>query len=249
MSRSKNWELIAYPENCDKELLLEKLSDLQINYYLSPLHNMDVYTKLDVEQKKVDADKIGYPKKEHWHLILCFASMKSFAQVVEISKELNCSAFVKEVHSLVGALRYLCHLDEKNKYIYSENDVVCRFNDYAQRIEVGTNNFNFVGQLVADLSMNRINEFYDLIAFYSATDNKKMLNFCQKNSYFSVSVVKSKKYSKENVDKEIKKRYNNTCKPSGGAQASSKSLQEDFPSPSVTESLALEAGNEDKLPF
>ena len=204
LSRSKNWELIAYPENNDKELLLDKLSELQINYYLSPLHNMDIYTKLDVEQKKIEPDKVGYPKKPHWHLILCFASMKSFQQVVEIATDLKCSLFVKEVHSLLGALRYLCHLDEKNKYIYPQNDVVCRFNDYEQRIELGSKNFDYIGQVVADLELNKIFEFYDLIKLYSATNNKKMLNYCQNNSYFVVSICKSKKYSKKDLDKNIK---------------------------------------------
>ena len=229
MGRCKNWELIAYPESCDKELLLEKLSDLQINYYLSPLHNMDVYCKLDVEQKKIDADKIGTLKKEHWHLILCFSSMKSFKQVVDVAQELKCSAFVKEVHSLVGALRYLCHLDEKNKYIYNENDVICRFNDYQQRIEVGTINYDYIGQLIADLSLTHITEFFDLIKYYSGLGNKKMLAYCQSNSYFVVSIVKSKKYSKKVLDKKEPLPYNGTCKPSGGAQALPQGLQDEIP--------------------
>ena len=197
MARCKNWELIAYPESCEKELLLEKLSDLQINYYLSPLHNMDVYNKLDVEKKVCTEEKIGLVKKEHWHLILCFSSMKSFNQVVEIATELKCSLFVKEVHSLPGALRYLCHLDEKNKYHYSVNDVVCRFNDYAEKIECGKSKTDLTGELIAILKLNHIQEFFDLVAFLTENQNFKMLEYVRSNSYFVVSIVKSIRYSKK----------------------------------------------------
>ena len=207
MARSKNWELIAYPESCEKDLLLDKLSDMQINFYLSPLHNMDVYGKLDVEKKNCEADKVGYPKKAHYHLILCFSSMKSFQQVVDIAVELKCSLYVKEVHSLVGALRYLCHLDEKNKFIYETKDVVCRFNDYEQKIEVGSKNYDFIGQVIADLELEKISEFFDLIKFYSSSMNKKMLQYCQNNSYFVVSICKSKKYSKK-IEKLLDKKEN-----------------------------------------
>ena len=34
MGRCRNWELIIYPESCDIDLLKEKLSDMQINFYL-----------------------------------------------------------------------------------------------------------------------------------------------------------------------------------------------------------------------
>lgn len=201
MGRCKNWELIVYPESCDLDILKGWLSDHQLNFYLSPLHNMDVYGKYDVEQKKCGVEQLGQLKKEHYHLILCFSSMKSFAQVVDIATEIKASAFVKEVHSMCGALRYLCHLDEKDKFKYSVNNVYCRYNDYLDKIELETTNYNFIGDLYTTLKIERITEFSDLVAHYIETNNKKMLHYCQNNSYFVVSICKSMKYSKKGIDK------------------------------------------------
>ena len=91
MSRKNSIATILYTENVSKETYIEHINDLHINAYMSPLHTDE-------------------GKKEHYHLMLFFGSLKSDSQIkeiVDIVGGVGCEPIISNRQYA----RYLCHLD------------------------------------------------------------------------------------------------------------------------------------------
>lgn len=110
-SRYRVWTCIVYPESAP-ENWESILDDKHISFCVSPLHCYDV-NELD-----------GELKKAHYHVIFAFEGKKSFEQVFELTEQLN-SPIPKRVDSLRGAVRYLVHYDNPEKFQYSISDIRC----------------------------------------------------------------------------------------------------------------------------
>lgn len=107
--RTRLWTAVCYPESAPADWR-QQLDDLHIEWCESPLHEFDV-------------NPTGEVKKPHWHLIFAFDGPKSFEQVSDICKLIN-SPIPQRCHSLRGAARYLCHLDNPEKFQYPVDQIV-----------------------------------------------------------------------------------------------------------------------------
>ena len=115
MSKSANsarcnyWATVVYPESAPEnwQTILE---DAIVPALVSPLHDMDF-------------NPTGECKKEHYHVLLCFESLKSPAQAKEIF-DLIGGVGCERVNSIRGYARYLCHMDNPEKQRYNEDDVI-----------------------------------------------------------------------------------------------------------------------------
>ena len=107
--RTRNWGLVMYPDSCPPNYI-EILNDTHTPYLISPLHNKDV-----------NAD--GKHKKDHWHLLLMFSSVKTAEQVQEIADKLHTPP-PEKIANLKGAVRYLDHRDNPEKAQYNSKDIV-----------------------------------------------------------------------------------------------------------------------------
>lgn len=101
--RSRNFATVVYPESAP-ENWLEVLTDFHIPCLVSPLHDKDV-----------NAD--GEPKKAHYHVVLLYDGVKSDEQVKQVFISIGGVGF-ERVASVRGYARYLCHLDNPEKYQY-----------------------------------------------------------------------------------------------------------------------------------
>ena len=106
--RTRNFATVVYPESASGDWM-EKLADLKIKAFVSPLHDKD---------KNPD----GEPKKAHYHVILMFDSVKSVEQVKEITDEIG-GVGVEKINSLRGYARYLIHADNPEKAQYEKTDI------------------------------------------------------------------------------------------------------------------------------
>lgn len=105
-NRSYNWECVVWPDNLES---LEQIFDFRVKGYLSPLHDMD-------------------GGKPHYHWIMCFDSLKSYDQIMQMIEESELSSAVntvRYVRDLTSSARYLCHLDERKKFHYNPELVQC----------------------------------------------------------------------------------------------------------------------------
>lgn len=108
--RSYNWATIGYVESLKPDFK-EILETLAIPVAISPLHDKDV-------------NKDGSAKKPHYHILFHFSTLKSRAQVREITDAIA-SVGQENVQSLEGYSLYLTHEGCADKAQYSREDVVC----------------------------------------------------------------------------------------------------------------------------
>lgn len=107
-ARGRNWTIVLYPESLPenwKEYLIGE------QCALSPLHDKDI-----------NAD--GEIKKSHYHLLLSYKGNKSFEQIDELARTLH-APIPQRVNSMVGAVRYLVHMDNPEKFQYKISDIQC----------------------------------------------------------------------------------------------------------------------------
>lgn len=119
--RTRYWGFILYQESMP-EHALEIMESWHIPIAVSPLHNQDVWGITDKEVIS-EKRKAGEKKKEHYHVVMMFNSLKSSAQALQYAEQLG----IKHVEPIgdIGAYgRYLCHLDNPEKAQYNENDIV-----------------------------------------------------------------------------------------------------------------------------
>lgn len=104
--RGRNWAIVAYPESLPenwKEIIKSE------PVAISPLHDKDINAE-------------GELKKPHYHLVLSYRGNKSFEQIDEIARLLH-APIPERINSLTGAVRYLTHMDDPNKYQYDSSDI------------------------------------------------------------------------------------------------------------------------------
>lgn len=111
--RGRVFMCVVY-EDSAPENWREILNGLHVTVLVSPYHDKDV-----------NAD--GTPKKPHWHVVLIFDGVKTGGTVAELMWTFggvvapNPAEFF--VNSLRGIARYLCHLDNPEKWQYDPADV------------------------------------------------------------------------------------------------------------------------------
>ena len=182
-ARSNQWEIILYPESLPEKTWQEIIFSTKVPCVLSPCHNMDFMTELDVEKGYKDKLKefpamtraeyenifyaVGDVKKEHYHLIVNYGNgaNKSMEQVQEdFCIPLNSKKVPEIVKSERGAVRYLCHLDHPQKAQY-RIDEVRFFNGYNPKDYFDISNAD-VDRLNIDIIQfiddNNVSGYYEL---------------------------------------------------------------------------------------
>ena len=107
-TRSRHWVCIVYPESAP-ENWRQILDDEHVAYIVSPLHDQDI-------------NPGGEPKKPHWHLMICYSSVKTREQAREITDKLNAPS-PEPVASFRGQVRYFAHLDNPEKHQYNKAEI------------------------------------------------------------------------------------------------------------------------------
>lgn len=158
-NRSYNWECVVWAENLEDK---EQIFDFRVKGFLSPLHDMD-------------------GGKAHYHWIMCFDSLKSYDQIMDMITESGLSAAVntvRYVRDLTSSARYLCHLDERKKFHYNPEYVECiGGTSYSKYLEYETD------RALEDYSL------IELIKKYRIRSYTQLVNYClyvAKSHYKSV---------------------------------------------------------------
>lgn len=190
--RNTNWCLIGYTESLIlmwEDLLSRDVAD----YYISPLHDKDVFTK-DESHKDVNGviveHKKGEKKKPHYHVCVKFDSLKSWEQVREWADGFG-FAMIQSCMSWSGALRYLCHLDGgTGKALYNVKDVKCLNDDYLTVINKATDKAVITKQIISYIKDKKVKEFCNLVA-YACEQGSDWLNEVRQYAFFYKSICQS----------------------------------------------------------
>lgn len=105
----RNWMVIVYPESAPPNWR-DILNEEHTPWIESPLHDKDM-------------NEDGELKKAHYHVMIMYPGQKSFKQMTELLAPLN-TPMPKVVANVNGQARYFAHMDDKDKYQYSPDDII-----------------------------------------------------------------------------------------------------------------------------
>lgn len=189
--RTRNWSFIIYPDSAPKNWR-EIIDDEHIQWIESPLHG-----ELDPDDSE---------NKPHWHVMLLYEGNKSFAQIEEITKRLNCT-IPQKVGSVKGLVRYMAHLDNPEKKQYKTSDIIGHGGvDLAELLKpTSSTRYVLIKEMAQYVKDNQITEYNEL--FYYAMEQRFDDWFpllCDSATYAMSALIKSNRYSFDNSEKIVK---------------------------------------------
>lgn len=149
--RTRNFATVVYPESAPddwKEILIDQF----IPTFISPLHNQDI-------------NPTGELKKEHYHIIIMFDSTKTSEQAQQVFSLIG-GVGCEIVQSIRGYSRYLCHLDNPEKYQYDTQSVIALCGaDYTSVIGLVTDKYKAIGEMIDYCEFNDIISYSELLTY------------------------------------------------------------------------------------
>lgn len=171
-NRFRNFATIIYPDNLNTPSnWIEIIENWHVNAFLSPLHDKDV----NPEENE--------PKKPHFHFMVCFDSLKSCDQVKLLFDQIGGVGF-EIIQNCRNYARYLCHLDNPEKFQYSPQNVrVFGCDDYLSIIGLPSDKYRMIDEMLQFCYENGIFYFCDLLMY--ARENKQdwFRSLCDNSSF------------------------------------------------------------------
>lgn len=180
-NRTRVFGTIVYPESAPKDWR-KKLDDFHVMAFISPLHDKD----------KNEGDET--PKKEHYHVMVMFEGVKSLEQWHQIRDAIG-GVGDESIGSSRGYARYLCHLDNPEKYQYNINDVTCFGSaSYIEFISSNNDRYNSIREMISFIRQYEIRTYADLLDYASENNESWYRSLCDNSSYVITAYIKSLRY-------------------------------------------------------
>lgn len=147
--RTRNFATVVYPDSAP-EYWMDILDSFHVPAFVSPLHYQD-------------KNPNGEDKKPHWHVLIMFDGVKTDDQAREIFDSIN-GVGLERVGTLRGYARYLCHLDNPEKFQYDVNDVK-QFSaaDYFDIIGLSSDKYVAIGEMIDWCEENKNYSYSELL--------------------------------------------------------------------------------------
>lgn len=161
--RTRNYATILYTESAPSNWL-DILQDLAIPCFVSPYHDSDI-------------NPTEEEKKPHYHIMFMFDSVKTLEQAKKVVKKIN-GVGCKRIDSVRGYARYLCHLDNPEKFQYDIANVRSFGGaDYLNTINLVTDKYTAIADMVVFCTENSIISY------------AKLFNYCIENNFAWLRVL------------------------------------------------------------
>lgn len=191
-ARCNYWSTVVYPESAP-ENWVTILEDAIVPALVSPLHDQDI-------------NPDGEVKKEHYHVLLLFESLKSPAQAKEIF-DLIGGVGCERVNSIRGYARYLCHLDNPDKVRYSEDDVRAFAGvDYYNIISLPTDRLGIIRDMQLFIRENKVHSFADLCDYALLERDDWFRVLTESGTVYIKEYLKSRSWTSNEEIRELEKR-------------------------------------------
>lgn len=187
-TRTRNFATVVYPESAPEDWK-EILYGHCVPAFISPLHDKDI-------------NPTGEPKKPHYHVIIMFDGKKTIEQATEIFDSIN-GVGCEKVKSIRGYARYLCHLDNPEKYQYEPSQVQCIASDYLGTIGLAIDKYVAIGEMQDFCDKYNIVSFYALATYARAHRSDWHRILCDCGSVFMREYLQSRKWSIETNQGDI----------------------------------------------
>lgn len=180
---------VVWPESVNMSTLFRIMRESGYGIAVSPLHDKDVK---DVETGELD--------KPHYHVLIRFPSARYLEPVRRLvgswlfdsdgllardEDGKDATWYVRPVPDFAGGLRYLCHLDEKDKHHYPVNEVLSfGFIDlsmlYAKSVSDDVESYY---QLIAWCRNNPTKSYADLMDAVFDSNDRALMRVLTRYSY------------------------------------------------------------------
>lgn len=187
--RTRNWVSILYPESA-KDGWLDILQEHCIPCFVSPLHDSDF-------------NPDGTIKKEHYHIILMFDSVKTQDQAQEVFDSIG-AIRCQAVKSIRGQSRYLCHLDNPEKCQY-DVAFVQSFSgaDYRSVIELASDYRYSLKEIQYYIRANSVASFSALCDYALENREDWFIVISERYSYYLDKYIKSSTWARNNLNEGV----------------------------------------------
>lgn len=172
-NKSRHWTFIVYPESVNPNWI-DFLIETGLPFAISPLHDKDL-------------NPDGTKKKAHYHVLVNFDGPTTYNNVkVNICDNIN-ATIPKRIMSLRGAFRYLCHLDNPDKYQYKSLDIQLYNNFNIEQTE--TEIIYQMSQITIFINENKIDNIVDLINGYILSGDLDSFRVVSSRMYYFTKYI------------------------------------------------------------
>ena len=187
--RYRNFATVIYPDSENTpDNWVDVLADFKTPMLISPLHDSDL-------------NPTGEPKKAHYHVIICFEGKKSKDQVRELFDQVG-AVGLEVVNSLRSYARYLCHLDNPDKFNYAVSDVKMLSGiDYFDIIGLPTDRYSSISEMITFCSENYIYSYAELIRYSMSERSDWFRVLCDSGTIVMKEFLKSFRWEREVEEK------------------------------------------------
>ena len=181
--RTRNFATVVYPESAPQNWQ-EIMTENFVPAFISPLHDKDV-------------NPGGEIKKPHYHVIIMFDSVKTNEQAKAVFDTIG-GVGLERVNSMRGYARYLCHLDNPEKYQYLPEDVksLCGA-DYIGAIGLVTDKYKAIGEIVDFCEEKGIVSFAELLVYARNERQDWFRVLCDNGAVITDKYLKSKAWTEQ----------------------------------------------------
>lgn len=187
--RTRNFATVVYPESAP-ENWQQILEEEFVPAFISPLHNQDT-------------NPTGEPKKPHYHVIIMFDSTKTSDQANAIFSKIA-GVGCEKINSIRGYARYLCHLDNPEKFQYPQEEVrsMCGA-DYPATIGLITDKYKAIGEMIDFCEINDIVSYSELLKYCRMERFDWFRVLCDNGTIVMKEFLKSKEWTERNKRSEF----------------------------------------------
>lgn len=156
----RNFAFILYPESAKSDW----------KRILVDLHQ-PVFWILHDKDHVID-EKTGelVPKKLHYHVMIMFENQRHVNTAIKIARMCGSNEHVEKLKSKKAYARYLCHLDELEKYKYNFEEVRC----------LGGADYNKIACTESEIEVQVDGKLAEIISF---CQNNKIFAYCRLIDY------------------------------------------------------------------
>lgn len=179
--RSKWWEIVIYPDSMPDDWV-DIIENTKVPCVLSPEHDKDKFDD-------------GTPKKNHFHMLIKFPSLKTAQQVIStFNIPLGAPHYAEIAHSPYGSYKYLTHENCIDKVKYDSSEII-PFNGFSEQMisEISDlDNYDNLKYILEFVYKNKIKSFSSLVAccLYDDELSPDLFPYIVKNSYFLNSCMR-----------------------------------------------------------
>lgn len=179
IQRTRNYACIVYPESAPVGWLAQ-LQDLHIDFAVSPLHDKDI-------------NPYGELKKPHYHVMLMYDSVKTKVQAIESISSFG-GVGCERINAIRNYARYLCHLDNPEKWKYKESDVITSGVDYYDLISLPSDKYGIIRDMMHYCYEHCIIHYCDLLDYASKEHDDWFRILCDSGTLVMKEFMRSLDY-------------------------------------------------------